>query len=259
MYPLTGVEFGTAHEELLREASDALAKAAETIARDDINVETELIDLLKQGGDVEGALAQATVTWGADLLVVGARQHGGLLRWIEGATSESLAKDVQCSILIVPASYEKAGSGAPNRILFAVDGSMPAMQALQYGIRFARPGAHLKAIYVVDRAVRLTDFVPIHVLEGAFVEEGKKALAAAERIICHVPGHAVTAMTSTERTSDDVPHAITREASRWHADLLVMGTHGLRGMPRWVFGSVAGRVARITQTPLLLVQDRHDD
>jgi nucleotide-binding universal stress UspA family protein len=39
----------------------------------------------------------------------------------------------------------------------------------------------------------------------------------------------------------------------WQADLIVMGTHGQRGMVRWMLGTVAGRVAHLTQTPLLLV------
>ncbi|WP_306427259.1 universal stress protein [Caballeronia sordidicola] len=47
-----------------------------------------------------------------------------------------------------------------------------------------------------------------------------------------------------------------REAQSWHADLLVMGTHGRRGVVRCVLGSVANRVAGIARTPLLLVRQK---
>ena len=127
------------------------------------------------------------------------------------------------------------------------------MSALEFGIRFATPDTHLRAVYVIDRAVRLSDFFPIDALEDAFADEGKQALAAAEPVLASVSARTTTALVRTGRTSDDVAHAILREASDWDAQLIVMGTHGRRGMARWILGSVAGRVAHITQTPLLLI------
>jgi nucleotide-binding universal stress UspA family protein len=62
----------------------------------------------------------------------------------------------------------------------------------------------------------------------------------------------------TKRSGDDVARTIVREAIRWPADLLVMGTHGRRGVAGWVLGSVSNRVARITATPLLLVRAAAD-
>jgi nucleotide-binding universal stress UspA family protein len=47
------------------------------------------------------------------------------------------------------------------------------------------------------------------------------------------------------------------DASGWHADMIVMGTHGRRGVTSWVLGSVARRVARIAPTPVLLVNAPH--
>ncbi|WP_408121322.1 universal stress protein [Caballeronia grimmiae] len=44
---------------------------------------------------------------------------------------------------------------------------------------------------------------------------------------------------STDVSADDVSHALLREAERWHAVLIVLGTHGKRGVMRAFFGSVA--------------------
>ena len=79
------------------------------------------------------------------------------------------------------------------------------------------------------------------------------ALAAAAGIFAGSSCHCDTTLSSTERTGDDIAHAIVRQANHWDADLLVMGTYGRRGVARWLLGSVAGRAAHITQTPLLLV------
>lgn len=250
---LVGDALNSARAELLRDASDALAVASDAFAQCNVRVETETVDLSKDHGDVVHALMDAAHTWQAELLVVGARQHHGLLRWIEGTVSGPLAKLSRCPTLIVPAAYTVKADRLPERILFAIDGSHQAMEALHYGIRFATPDTHVRAIYVVDRAVRFSDFVPIDALEDAFVDEGTHALAAAESILAGASGRSSTALVRTAHTDDDVAHTIIREAEHWQAELIVMGTHGRRGVARWMLGTVAGRVAQLAQTPLLLV------
>ncbi|OMR76942.1 universal stress protein [Burkholderia pseudomallei] len=245
-------EFAAAHTELVNDASNALGGATLTFGRVDVTVETAIVDLAKKGGDVVDALLDETRDWHADLLVAGSRQYQGLLRWVEGSVSEPLLARTDCAILFVPPGVESA-THAPKRVLFATDGSPIAARALRYGAQFATPDTHLRAIYVIDRAVRLTDFVPIHMLEDAFVEESERALAVARQLLDEVPGQSSTAALSTDLTSDDVAHTIVREAERWPADLLVMGTHGRRGVSRWLLGSIAQRVARLTPIPLLLV------
>ena len=210
-------------------------------------------DYTLRDGDIAHALAETAQSWGADLLVLGSRQHHGLRRWVEGTVSDPLAKLARRPLLVIPASHDREAGQAPKRILFAVDGSHAALRAVRYGAHFATPDAQLRAIYVVDRALHLTDFVPVHLLAEGFVGEGNAALAAAKAILASAPGETSTAIVNTERTADDVAHAIVREAVCWDAQLLVMGTHGRRGLVRWFVGSVAGRVARITPTPLLLV------
>jgi nucleotide-binding universal stress UspA family protein len=42
----------------------------------------------------------------------------------------------------------------------------------------------------------------------------------------------------------DPEHAIVDVARQWGADLIVLGSHGRRGMDRWLLGSVAEAVAR---------------
>jgi nucleotide-binding universal stress UspA family protein len=249
-----GQALDLARDELLRDAAEALEQARDRMAQCDVRIETEVIDLSKHGSSVVDALVDAADSWSADLLVVGTRQHHGLQRWVEGTVSEPLTRRLRCPMLVVPENYSTTDGHLPERILFAVDGSLQSMSALQYGIRFATPDTDLRAVYVIDRAVRLSDFFPNDWLEGAFIDEGKHALAAAEPVLAGVSTRTSTALVRTGRTSDDVAHTIVREASGWDAQLIVMGTHGSRGMARWILGSVAGRVAHITQTPLLLIR-----
>lgn len=253
MGSLVGAALEAAREELSRDAEQALANARKIFAGSDLQVETEEIDLSKHRGDVVHALLDAASKWGADLVVAGAHQPHGLLRWIEGTVSEPLARLSRCPTLIVPGSYSVKADRLPQRIVFAVDGSPHATQALKYGMRFATPETSLLALYVIDRAVRLSDLVPIDVLEDAFVEEGTQALAAAKTLLAEVSSRSNTQLAKTAHTNDDIAHTIVREAANWNAELIVMGTHGRRGVARWMLGSVAERVARLAQTPVLLV------
>ncbi|NYH14284.1 universal stress protein [Paraburkholderia bryophila] len=243
---LADAVFETIREELLRDASEAVKQAHEVFADANIDVDARVLELSRLGGYAGNALIDAAGEWHADLLVVGARQHHGMLRWFEGTVSEFVTSQTPCSILIVPASYVAAIHAYPRRILFALDGSEASFDALQSGLHLAGPGSSTRAVYIVDRAVRF--------LEKTFIDEGDKALAAAADFFANQINPVELGLVKTDPASDDIPHTIVREAQRWHADLVVVGTHGRRGFSRWFLGSVAGRTARITQTPLLMVR-----
>ena len=49
--------------------------------------------------------------------------------------------------------------------------------------------------------------------------------------------------------------ALLEEAQRWGADLIVLGTHGRRGLDHLFFGSVAEQVVRGARVPVLTVRE----
>jgi nucleotide-binding universal stress UspA family protein len=250
----TDAELQLARDELARDAGEAVARARALFADAGLEVESGVIEISRQGGYTANALIDAAAEWKADLLVLGARQHHGMLRWIEGTVSEFVTTAAPCSILVVPASYEAEIQLSPRRILFALDGSAASLDALHFGLQLATPECHLRAIYVIDRGARLTDLAPMRDIVEAFVEEGNVVLAAAARVFADLPNASETAFVETAKARDDVSHAIVRDAEQWGADLIVVGTHGRRGVARWLLGSVAARTARIVHTPLLMAR-----
>ncbi len=213
-----------ARDELLRDATDAVNQARERFAHDDVHLDTEVVELAKHGGDATHALLDCASTWHADLLIVGAREHHGWLsRWVNGTVSEPLVKLSHCPILVVPAPGENRAHRAPERVLFALDGSDLALRALRFGLTLASSKAELRAIYVVDRAAQLADTVPLDALEDAFVKQGEQALAAAKPELERVGADDVTTeVISTAWSHDDVAYVILREAQTWQADLIVI-------------------------------------
>ncbi|AOI95276.1 universal stress protein [Burkholderia sp. LA-2-3-30-S1-D2] len=244
----------SAREEMTREAQATLERIAALFAGSGAEIEQVIIDTSVTGGTVADALANDTSASHADVLVVGANPHHGLLRLIEGAVSDTLASRARCALLIVPADYTRPSEGPLQRLMFAVDGSEPSLHAVRVGLGFAAPTTLLYAAYVVDRAVRLTDLVPVRALEDAYRAEGEDALARIGPLF-HATGNPTKrGIVETRPTSDDVAHALMRDAVHWHAELLVVGTHGRRGIAAWLIGSVARRIAHLAQVPVLLVR-----
>lgn len=129
----------SAREDLMREAQAINERIAALFAGSGIEVEQAIIDTSVTGGSVADALVSDTSAWQADVLVVGANPHHGLLRLVEGAMSDTLTTRVRCALLIVPAAYARPSDGGLQRLMFAVDGSEPSLQAVRVGLGFATP------------------------------------------------------------------------------------------------------------------------
>jgi nucleotide-binding universal stress UspA family protein len=119
------------------------------------------------------------------------------------------------------------------------------------------PRAECRVVYVLDRLLApATGALGVH-LDDALAESGRTAIEVAADLLAEYGRHKAwgveTAIIQTRNTFDDVPHAIDREARQWYAQLVVLGTHGRRGLTRWLLGSVAEREVRLTSVPLLLV------
>jgi len=143
-----------------------------------------------------------------------------------------------------------------QRILVPVDGSHTATLGLKEAIRMAiDQRARLRIINVIDEflvAQNIDGFTNVGDLFGAMEDAGKKALANALALTRRYDVKADTALYET--ASGRVADVIVREAKKWKADLIVMGTHGRRGVGRIVLGSDAEAVLRATPVPVLLVR-----
>jgi nucleotide-binding universal stress UspA family protein len=154
------------------------------------------------------------------------------------------------------------GSAMYQRILVAVDGSLTSNRGLGEAIRLAAlTGGRLRLMHTIDDlSFSLAMGAYGMDASGAYVgdwlgilrETGcavlRKAAAAAEA--ASVPVDTVLG----ESPSEPVWEQVTAEAERWKADLIVLGTHGRRGVRRTLLGSTAEMVVRQASVPVLLVR-----
>ena len=145
-----------------------------------------------------------------------------------------------------------------KRILVAVDGSHTAEQALQEAIKLSKElRAQLRVVHVVDE-VSLNwpeggDFVEI---KETFRKSSRQILEKADAEMRKAGMTAETKMLEIETFGHRVADMIAAEAEAWPADLIVIGTHGRRGVNRLLLGSVAEGVARVATKPVLLIRGK---
>lgn len=142
-----------------------------------------------------------------------------------------------------------------SRILCPVDFSEGSRRALEYAVALARwYGARVTALHVFPN-VPVPEPVEEFALAGQALslrDVGAGGLQTdLEHFVSSVAGD-VPVETSLDE-SPDVVQDILAQAAVAPVDLVVMGTHGRRGVSRLVLGSVAERTMRRSTCPLLLV------
>jgi len=148
-----------------------------------------------------------------------------------------------------------------KRILVAVDGSPTANQGLKTALALAADQrATIYVLHVLDSAavaagVAEMEYTPagyIEQLSAGLRESGQKILNRAQAVALK-QNLGITPLL-VEMTGGRVAHAILKQARKLHADVIVLGTHGRRGLRRLLMGSDAEAVLREAKVPVLLVR-----
>ena len=148
------------------------------------------------------------------------------------------------------------------RILVATDGSQTSELAIEQAARLAKDqGAQLRIVHVIEQSrLAFAAAGPVAVdLEGildALRKSGQAALERGRAIAQQVGVTSEAAIIGDDAIDDRVAMVLAEDARRWKADLVVLGTHGRRGLNHLLMGSVAEAVARVAPAHVLLVRAR---
>ncbi|EXI75621.1 MAG TPA: universal stress protein [Candidatus Accumulibacter phosphatis] len=146
-----------------------------------------------------------------------------------------------------------------KRIMAAVDQSFMTSQVMQVAIEMARTnGAQLAICHAVDETLLAQREVAMMLPNSVGKTEARMRLGAQgflDRLLQDARAAGIDAETKlVESEEKHVSDMLIEAAVDWQADLLVVGTHGRRGIERFFVGSVAERLVRKGQTSLLLVR-----
>lgn len=146
-----------------------------------------------------------------------------------------------------------------KRILVAVDGSHTSEQALQEAIEMARENqAQLRIVHVVDMVNISLDaeFPNLVGIVEAVTQSGLAILHKAEAVARAAGIQVETHLIEAESLADRISELIVADAEAWPADLIVICTHGRRGLNHLFLGSVAEGVVRVATKPVLLIRGK---
>jgi nucleotide-binding universal stress UspA family protein len=148
-----------------------------------------------------------------------------------------------------------------QKILVPVDGSEASTLGLAEAIQLAKDrGASIRVMHVVNELVVTGPYHAAYAAYGVGTvidllrKEGKALL---EQARARVSGAGVKVDTVFEESiGGQAGSYIVEQSVAWPADLIVMGTHGRRGVRRMLMGSDAEYVVRHASVPVLLVRER---
>ncbi len=139
-----------------------------------------------------------------------------------------------------------------KRILVPVDGSDTSNKALVAALQLARnSGGRIRLVHSLDELAYLWGYEYRGDTVALAREHATKVLNAAEDM-------AKSAGVPAEQQLLEVPgvrlgDTVASEARQWEADLIVVGTHGRRGISRAMLGSGAEQVIRAAPVPVLVI------
>ncbi len=146
-----------------------------------------------------------------------------------------------------------------KRIMVAVDESFMTSQVMEAAIELAKAtGAQVAICHAIDETILAQREVAMMLPNSVGKTEARMRLGAEgflDRLQQTVRSAGVEAeIKLVESEQKHVSDMLIDAAGEWQADLLVVGTHGRRGIERFFVGSVAERLVRKGQTSLLLVR-----
>ncbi|MBV8036885.1 universal stress protein [Roseateles sp.] len=144
-----------------------------------------------------------------------------------------------------------------QRILVPTDGSTTSEKGLTEAITLAKlSGGRIRLIHVVDA-------MSVAIGADGFASYAAEVLPllrdAGNQILQGARGRVEAAGIEVDDTlrevlSGRVADQIVEEAAAWKADLIVIGTHGRRGVRRLFLGSDAEQILRSATVPVMLVR-----
>ncbi|MBC7469232.1 MAG: universal stress protein [Ramlibacter sp.] len=144
-----------------------------------------------------------------------------------------------------------------KRILVPVDGSPTSTKALTAALQLARDGGgRVLLLHVVEEMA----FVDGYDLYGGQAGELLKVMReAGAKVLDEALAIAQSAGVEADkqlfdRFGERLGEIVANAAREWKADLIVLGTHGRRGIGRVLLGSGAEQIIRLAPTPVLVIR-----
>lgn len=209
----------------------------------DDSVDTKLV----RGHPAE-AITRIAARYKTDLILIGSRGATDIRRFLLGSVSRRVVAHAPCPVLVVKKSVP-----ALRRIVVGVDGSKQGQAAVDFLLRMPVPEvAHVTVVSVVPPLPIESSLQPPSLLNRVLVPLEKQARDVAAQEAARIRGAGFEATSLAVHGNPG--HEIVRLAESERADLVVVGSRGLTGAPRFLMGSVSDGVVKYAPCPVLVIR-----
>ena len=237
------IDLGPYFELALSEAKKMLQAQASRLADKGLVTSIEAVV-----GYPASRIPDYAAEWKPDLIMLGSHGRTGLSKFLLGSVAIAVLRKSKESIEIVrKSSHEPARHGLKNgglRILFATDGSTHSDAAARFAAKQSWPqGSTIEILSVAEEAMPPIDpWVGADDILNRVNHEAR--LQAQENVTAAEKIFEGSGLQFTGKIlAGHAKVVILDEASRWKANLIVVGSHGRQGLARLMVGSVAEAVA----------------
>lgn len=218
-----------------------------SIYPDDIDVRYE--HLLKEGDPAE-QIVEVAHSENAMLIVLGTHGRKGFSRIVSGSVAEHVIRDADCPVMTIRESTSlQSDEEKQLRILVPIDFSVYSYAALDFASQMGKSlGAELTILHV-DDTTDAAEFARVAGTQEAGLHESKIWKQLKEYVPTD-PGIKYSHKLVLGEPDEQIAHYLNSK----HYDFIVIGTHGRTGFQRAVMGSVAEKVVRDADCPVITVK-----
>lgn len=233
-------------DEIKKHAQEGLVSVTDEARAEGIDAHPHLLS-----GRPPEEIVERALNSGCDLIVIGTHGRSGFDHFLFGSTCERIVRYSALPVLAVKSPekefVDRKGAVEIGRVLYPCDLSETSEQAIPLAADVCRMfDAELLLLHVIDSRIEYPMLLPEAVLPtGAELHD--HAVKRLEAIAGKSPD-----VASQIEVVTGVPHReIGEYAKQENVDLVVMTTHGRRGVSRALIGSTAEKIVRTVPVPVL--------
>lgn len=220
-------------------------------------VQCEITARMKE--DQLGGILEAQKESGADVIVMATHARTGMAYLLRGSVTEKVVRESPCPVLSIHGGADRTGSLPLQKILVSVDVEDKALDVLTYAKHLAQQNqSTVYPLLIVPTEKVELQMIEMYRAEGGaepdLVHAQKAARANLEKLAReHLSGVKYEPIV---QASGNAGKTIVEVEKDLGADMLVIATHGLRGVFHILLGSLTERMVRESRCPVFSVHRR---
>jgi nucleotide-binding universal stress UspA family protein len=221
-------------------------------AKQDLHAEFGLngnVESLVCEGEPPEVLVETAEGKKADLIALGTYGRKGFKRLIMGSVTSQVILNAPCDVLVVNRECALC-TGKYRSILVPFDGSDSSKKALARACELSKlDQGEITVLYVIPRYEEMVDFFKTDAIKKSLYQEAEKIVEGAKKLAA-AQGVEIKAAVQEGHAGEKVAEI----SDALNNDLIVIGTHGWRGMDKAIMGSTSERIIANASRPILIAR-----